>query len=118
MFTLKWVVDDEDEGRIGLLFGVQPPLKWMDMLALPMGDLLLLKEMFDLAIETAGPIVARLDAEAEKNWEEGLGVARRMYRPPANFLNFGTPAPQSKTQPNPTESESDADTGEHPELHG
>lgn len=117
VFTLKWAQDEEDGDRLSLLFGVQPALKWMDLLSLPMGDLLILKKMFDLAIETAMPIVAQLDAEAEQAWEEGVGVARRLYRPPAHFLNFGAPPPEPKIQPDPTEQgDEDVDTGEHPGI--
>lgn len=114
-FTLKWV---ENEGQVmpSLLFSVDPPLTAMDMVSLTEHDLDNVQRMFQLAIDAARPIVQTLDAAANKMWDEGTGIPRRLYRTPPNFVYFGTPPPP----PNPTarEGEADADAEQRDDVPG
>lgn len=115
--VLKWVIN-ENATEPALLLGVDPPLTFMDMASLSEHDLDNVKRMFDLAVDVARPVVQSLDKAANKMWDEGTGIPRRLYRTPPNFVYFGTPKPVIPN-PNPTtEGATDADDIEHPPVPG
>lgn len=112
-FNLKWIVNDDTPDEPSLIIAPTPTLSGIDLTALTVEELLLFKRFIDIAIDTAMPICRALDDAATDDFENGLGVNRRLYRPASQLLNFGTPKPT----PNPTnEMDEHAHQGEHSEL--
>jgi hypothetical protein len=103
-FSLKWVPAERDDDEPSLLLVPAPRLTGMDLTALTVAELMHLKQFLDTAIETAKPVCQALDDIAQHDFDHGLGINRRLYRPLSQFLNFGAPKPP----PNPTEGQDNA----------
>ena len=103
-FKLTWVLDEGD-AEAGLLLIPGPALRGMDLAALTVTELMHFKALMDLAFEQALPICQRRDAAAQHDFDHGLGLNKRLYRPPSQFLNFGTLEPT----PNPTQGQDDVE---------
>lgn len=102
--SLKWVPKEDTPDEPSLLLVPTPTLRGIDLTALTVEELMLLKRFFDTAIETALPICKALDDAAQHDFEHGLGINRRLYRPQPQLLNFGAPKPIT----NPTQGQDNA----------
>lgn len=110
-FTLKWIPNVDTPHEPSLAIMLQPMLRGIELTSLTMEELMMFKAFMDTAVDLAKPIVERLDAQAQWDLEHGLGINRRLYRPPSQLLNFGTPPPLPYNyQPNPTTGDNDNDS--------
>lgn len=118
-FSAIWMVQEDTPEDPALMIRCSPPMTAMDLTSMTHVELMQFKTFLLGAIEAAEPITKHLDQVAQDDFENGLGVHRRLYRPPAQLLNFGTPPPRPAPpapQPDTNEGQDNVHQGINHEL--